>query len=102
MRLRLLAPLLVLAALLPAGAATADTPVARAAAQCGDVKTRNGGLAKFVYGNKVGCPLARSVARRANGKQYRAMGFTCRPRNGIYGCNKPGTFKGIGFSYKRP
>jgi hypothetical protein len=103
MRSRLLAPLLAFAVLAPAGAAPADTPpVARAAAQCGDVKTRNGGLAEYVYANKVRCSLARSVARRANGRTFKALGFTCRPRNGIYGCNKPGTFKGIGFSYRRP
>ena len=90
----LLLPLCSLALLVPAAPSSA--------AQCGDVKTRNGGTAKYVYGNKVRCSLAKSVARRANGKRFKAFGFTCRPRNGIYGCNKPGTFKGIGFSYYRP
>ncbi|CAA9498058.1 MAG: hypothetical protein AVDCRST_MAG30-1745 [uncultured Solirubrobacteraceae bacterium] len=77
-------------------------PTATAAGKCGSVTTRNGGTAKYIYAVKVACRTARRVAKRANGRRYSTVGFTCRPRSGgIYGCNNPGTAKGIGFSYSR-
>src|SRR3954447_1347366 len=89
--------------LAPAAPAVAGaSPIAHAAGSCGDVKTHNGGVAKAVYANKVTCTTARRVARRAKGKRYHAYGCVCKPIAGLYSCYKPGTSKGIGFSYHRP
>jgi hypothetical protein len=93
---------LLATAALAAPAVAGASPIAHAAGSCGDVKTHNGGVAKAVYGNKVTCATARRVAKRAKGKRYHAYGFTCKPVAGLYSCYKPGTSKGIGFSYHRP
>ena len=99
--LSVLAVSLIVALPAQAGAGGSPTPTAQAAGKCGNVKARNGATAKFVYGNKVGCKTARRVARRATGRTYRAYGFTCKVNARLYGCSKPGTSKGIGFSYER-
>ena len=99
---------LVVAALAPAvadarpGTPTPTPAAAHGARSCGSVTTVNGGRAKYVYGNKVRCSVARRVARHAKGRRYRYDGFRCKPVSGLYSCNKPGTGKGIGFSYHRP
>ena len=86
----------------PSATGADRAPTAQAAAKCGNVRTVNGGLAKFVFGNKVACITARRVARRARGKTYKFIGFTCKVDARFYQCFKPGTSKGIGFSYQRP
>jgi hypothetical protein len=96
MRRFLIAPLLVTAVFATAA------PAAHASGKCGNVKTINGGTSKAVYANKVTCKTARRVAHRAKGRRFHAYGFTCKPVAGLYSCFKPGTSKGIGFSYHRP
>jgi hypothetical protein len=95
---------LVVAALAPAvaDAGTGSAARAHSARSCGSVTTVNGGRAKFVYGTKVRCSVAKRVARHARGRRYRYDGFRCKPVSGLYSCSKPGTGKGIGFSYHRP
>jgi|Tabmets5t2r1_1033131.scaffolds.fasta_scaffold31164_2 hypothetical protein len=92
--------------LVPAGA-SAEAGALRG---CGEVNTRNGGKARTIQatgGTK--CRTARRVARRATGRRFSALGFTCyKPTrvpgefNKLYGCAKPGTSRGIGFFYRGP
>jgi len=93
----------------PASSGAGDLE-ARAAGKCGTVKTRNGGKAQSVNTVRARCRVGRRVARRANGKRYRAFGFKCklRPSEGLsgklYGCGrfKNGRGQGIGFVYTGP
>jgi hypothetical protein len=93
---------------LPAFAGAGPSPEARSSAKCGTAKTRNGGRAEFVNTVKANCRTARRVARRANGKRYRFLGFDCKPQRKrnlpgeLYGCGrfKNGRGQGIGFIYK--
>jgi hypothetical protein len=97
---------LVAVLFVPAGASAE----AVAFKDCGQVNTRNGGQARSIAatgGTK--CRTARRVARRAKGRRFSALGYTCyRPTrvpgefNKLYGCAKPGTGRGIGFFYKGP
>ncbi|HWI71710.1 MAG TPA: hypothetical protein VNT55_07125 [Baekduia sp.] len=70
--------------------------------KCGNVATRNGGKAMYIYAKKITCRSARTIAKGANGKTYKSSGFTCRPIAGLYGCFKPGTSKSVGFAYHKP
>jgi hypothetical protein len=87
-----------------------SSPDARASLKCGTVKTRNGGRAEFVNTVKATCRIGRRVARRANGRRYRFLGFDCKPtkKRGVpgklYGCGrfKNGQGQGIGFIYRAP
>lgn len=75
---------------------------------CGTVVTGNGGSARFVRAVRTPCRLARRVAKRANGRRYRALGFRCRPRRRpgvagkVYGCGRVsnGRGQGVGFVYR--
>jgi hypothetical protein len=98
------------ALLVPATATPAERRSAHAAKDCGQVGARNGGKARSIQAvGGTRCRTARRVARRATGRQFRALGFTCyRPTrvpgefNKLYGCAKPGTSRGVGFFYKGP
>jgi hypothetical protein len=102
--------LFCLPALAGAGPSAGSSPEARASAKCGTVKTRNGGRAQFVNTVKAICRTGRRVARRANGKRYRFLGFDCKPQKKrnlpgkLYGCGrfKDGRGQGIGFIYRAP
>ncbi len=93
-----------------AGAGPGASSEARASAKCGTVKTRNGGKAEFVNTVKAKCRTGRRVAKRADGKRYRFLGFDCKPKKKrnlpgkLYGCGrfKYGKGQGIGFIYTRP
>jgi hypothetical protein len=93
----------------PTSASAGDLE-ARAAGKCGTVKTRNGGKAQSVNTVRARCRVGRRVARRANGKRYRAFGFKCKLRRSeglsgkLYGCGrfKNGRGQGIGFVYTGP
>jgi hypothetical protein len=99
--------LAVVAILLVPSGASAEAAAFR---DCGQVNTRNGGKARSIQatgGTK--CRTARRVARRAKGRKFSALGYTCyRPTrvpgefNKLYGCAKPGTSRGIGFFYRGP
>lgn len=80
-----------------------------ASRKCRNVKTLNGGTVSLLFANTLSCRRARMVAKRANGKAYRAFGFICT-RSQFSGqagqgfsCRrtKPGTGQGIAFSYKK-
>ena len=98
------------AAYLPSSAS--GSPGAEAARSCRSVTTLNGGHANFINtsGRGATCRAARRVARRAKGRRYTALGFTCTPRGRysstgrLYGCGGVinGQARGIGFYYKRP
>jgi hypothetical protein len=75
---------------------------AAGAARCGNVKTNNGGKARSITVQKVSCKSARTIAKRANGKIYKASGLTCRPLGSLYACVKPGTARTVSFAYLKP
>lgn len=91
--------LLTAATLALAGAGPAT---AASATKCGNVKTSNGGQARSITVRKVSCKSARAIAKRANGRNYKAYGLTCRPLVGLYLCSKPGTARTVGFAYRKP
>ncbi len=101
---------LCLPALAGAGSGTGSSPEAHAGAKCSSVTTRNGGKVKFLNTVKASCRTGRRVARRANGRSYRFLGFACRPEKKrnlvgkLYGCGrlKDGQGQGIGFIYMAP
>lgn len=106
-----LSVLLALASLSVAALAVAESgPAARTSAKCGSVKTRDGGRAEFVNTVRARCKTGRRVARKANGRRYRALGFRCKPKRKrnlsgkLYGCGrfKNGRGQGIGFIYTAP
>jgi hypothetical protein len=91
--------LLAAATLALAGAGPAT---AASATKCGNVKTSNGGQARSITVRKVSCKSARTIAKRANGRNYKASGLTCRSLAGLYVCSKPGTAKTVSFAYRKP
>jgi hypothetical protein len=107
MRIMLFSLLAVVALLLVPAGASAE---AAALKDCGQVNTNNGGKARSIQATGgTPCRAARRVARRAKGRRYTALGYTCyKPIrvpgefNKLYGCAKPGTSRGIGFFYRGP
>ena len=83
--------------------------VSQASRKCRNVKTFNGGTVSLLFSVKLSCRRTRMVAKRANGRAYRAFGFICtRSQLGGqagqgFSCRrtKPGTGQGIAFSYKK-
>jgi len=98
-----IAPLLAAAALLAActtAFAAKVPPGAENTKKCGNVATSNGGKAQYIRASKVSCTTAKTVAKRAKGKNYSANGFGCTFYTGIYRCQKG---KGaVAFQYKKP
>jgi hypothetical protein len=105
--MRMLSLLAVVALVFVPAGAGAD---AVAFKDCGQVNTNNGGKARSIQATGgTPCRTARRVARRAKGRRYTALRYTCyKPTrvpgefNKLYGCAKPGTGRGIGFFYKGP
>jgi hypothetical protein len=93
---------LLAAATLALAGAGAGPATAASATKCGNVKTSNGGQARSITVRKVSCRSARTIAKRANGKNYKASGLTCRSFAGLYMCSKPGTAKSVAFAYRKP
>jgi hypothetical protein len=98
-------PLLAAAALLAASTtalAAPPPPGAQSTKKCGDVATKNGGKARYIRASKVDCTTAKAVAAKANGKGYRASGFSCAKYSaGLYMCTKSGK-RNVVFQYKKP
>lgn len=98
----------VAALCLPAAAATADSPTARQALQCGTISTSNGGQARFINTYRMKCDTAARIARKARGRRYTALKFTCKAKrtSGISGlsylCKNPGATRSLGFIYRAP
>lgn len=69
---------------------------------CGTIATANGGKAKYIRSFKVKCTTAKTVARKARGKAYKASGFACRVVGPTYLCSKAGTKQTVVFTYKKP
>ena len=94
-------------ATLPA-AASADSPTARQAIQCGTISTSNGGQARFINTYRMKCATARKIARKARGRKYTALAFTCKPKrtSGISGlsylCKNSSASRSLGFIYRAP
>ena len=96
----------------PVTASGASEPEAQTARKCRPATTLNGGRVNFINtsGRGLTCRTARRVARRANGRRYKAFGFNCKPSGRatasgrLYGCGGVigGRAQGIGFFYKRP
>ena len=91
--------------------AGAAGPARAAVKNCGSVETRNGGRAAYIATVRAKCRTGRRVARRATGRRYRALGFSCklsrrRPaiRGKLYSCGRlhNGVGQGIGFIYRAP
>jgi len=97
----------VVALLVPVGAASAD---AASYKKCGEVNARNGGKARSIVATgRTTCRTARRVARRAKGRRFTTLGYKCFPQrvpgefNKLYGCaHLGGTRRGVGFFYKGP
>lgn len=94
----LLAAAAATAALSLAGAGPAD---AGGSAKCGAVRTTNGGSARNVIAIRISCKSAKAIAKKANGRTYKASGFTCRSFSGLYACSKPGSVKSVAFAYRK-
>jgi hypothetical protein len=99
-------PILAAAALLAASTsalAASPPPGAQNTKKCGNVATANGGKARYIRASKVSCTTAKTIAKRARGKTYRANGFACNLYSGIYLCTKPnGKAGSVAFQYKKP
>jgi hypothetical protein len=80
----------------------AGPAAAAAPATCGNVKTTNGGTAKNIHAQRISCTSARAIAKKANGKIYKASGFTCARTAGAYVCFKKGSTRRILFIYNKP
>ena len=93
---------------LPAAAASADSPTARQAIQCGTISTSNGGQARFINTYRMKCDTATRIARKARGSRYTALKFTCKPKrtSGISGlsylCKNSAATRSLGFIYRAP
>lgn len=95
----------------PVGVSATGPPAAQQAAakKCKPIAAKRNGRSSFIsISGTIGCRLARRVAARANGRRYKALGFTCKPGKPssigrLYGCSGIINDKaqGIGFFYKR-